>query len=149
MTEHSDSDSSTHDGAAWEVPTIIDIPVMREERGAIGVVEKDLPFPYPIKRVYYLFDVPSNAVRGSHAHKALHQLIVAVSGSFRVDLHDGSTVRQFLLSSPDKGLTVPPGYWRTLNDFSSGSTALVFASAEYDPSDYIRDFDEFQRWAQS
>ena len=135
--------------AHWEVPTIIDIPVIRADRGAIGVVEKDIPFPFELKRVYYLFDVPSNGVRGSHAHKALHQLIIAISGSFRVDLQDGKTTRQFLLSRPDQGLTVPPGYWRTLNDFSSGSAALVFASAEYDPDDYIRDFDEFQAWANS
>ena len=125
----------------------MDIPVIRGGRGAIGVVEKDLPFPFDLKRVYYLFDVQSKAVRGSHAHKALNQLIIAVSGSFEVNLHDGKTNSTFLLSSPDTGLTVPPGYWRTLSDFSAGSAALVFASEEYDEADYIRDFDEFQAWA--
>ena len=131
----------------WKVPTLVDIPVIRAERGAVGVVENDVPFPFELKRVYYLFDVPSNAVRGSHAHKSLNQLIIAISGSFRVDLQDRTTRSQFLLSSPDIGLTVPPGYWRTLSDFSAGSAALVFASAEYDPEDYIRDFAEFQAWA--
>ena len=131
----------------WEVPTVVDIPVIRSERGALGVVEKDIPFPFELKRVYYLFDVPSKAVRGSHAHKSLNQLIIAITGSFRVNLDDGTTNSQFLLSSPDQGLTVPPGYWRTLSDFSAGSAALVFASAEYDPEDYIRDFAEFQTWA--
>jgi len=131
----------------WEIPTVVDIPVVRAERGALGVVEKDIPFPFGLKRVYYLFDVPSNAVRGSHAHKSLNQLIIAITGSFRVNLDDGTTRSQFLLSSPDKGLTVPPGYWRTLSDFSSGSAALVFASEEYDPEDYIRDYAEFQAWA--
>ena len=125
----------------------MDIPVIRSERGALGVVEKDIPFPFELKRVYYLFDVPSKAVRGSHAHKSLNQLIIAITGSFRVNLDDGTTNSQFLLSSPDQGLTVPPGYWRTLSDFSAGSAALVFASAEYDPEDYIRDFAEFQTWA--
>jgi len=133
----------------WEVPTIIDVPVIRDDRGAVGVVERDIPFPFEIKRVYYLFDVPSNAVRGSHAHKSLNQLIIAISGSFSVGLHDGTTKSEFLLSSPDKGLAVPPGYWRTLNDFSAGSAVLVFASAEYDPEDYIRDFAEFQTWVTS
>ena len=127
----------------------MDIPVIRSARGAVGVVEKGIPFPFGLKRVYYLFDVPSNAVRGSHAHKSLNQLIIAITGSFRVDLHDGTTSSEFLLSSPDKGLTVPPGYWRTLNDFSAGSAALVFASEEFDPDDYIRDFAEFQAWTKS
>lgn len=133
----------------WDTPTLINVPSIRDELGALGVVEKDTPFPFPLKRVYFLYDVPSNAVRGSHAHKDLHQLIVAVSGSFQVDLDDGETKTRYMLSSPDKGLTVPPGYWRTLRNFSSGSAALVFASAEYNPGDYIRDYDEFVAWARS
>ena len=132
---------------AWRSPTIIDVPEVRDHLGALGVVQRDSPFPFPIKRVYFLYDVPSNAVRGSHAHKALSQLIIAVSGSFEVELDDGWTKTKFLLSSPNIGLTVPPGYWRTLKDFSAGSTALVFASEEYDPNDYIRDYDKFVRWA--
>lgn len=133
--------------ADWSTPRLIDVPEVRDELGALGVVEKDSPFPFPIERVYFLYDVPSNAVRGSHAHKELNQLIVAVSGSFQVDLDDGVTKTRFMLSSPNKGLVIPPGYWRTLRDFSAGSTALVFASAEYNPSDYIRDYDEFVKWA--
>jgi dTDP-4-dehydrorhamnose 3,5-epimerase-like enzyme len=133
---------------SWAEPTVIDVPAFRDELGALGVVEKDNPFPFAIKRVYFLYDVPSGAVRGSHAHRNLRQLIIAASGSFEVTLDDGRNEQSFRLSSPDKGLTVPPGYWRTLTDFSSGSTALVLASEEYDPDDYIRDYDEFTRWAQ-
>jgi dTDP-4-dehydrorhamnose 3,5-epimerase-like enzyme len=133
----------------WTIPSVIEVPEVRDQLGALGVVEKDSPFPFPLKRVYFLYDVPSNAVRGSHAHKKLNQLIVAASGSFEVELDDGRTKTKFLLSSPNAGLTVPPGYWRTLKDFSAGSTALVFASEEYDPDDYIRDYDEFVRWANS
>lgn len=131
----------------WDVPGIIDVPANRDELGALGVVEGDTPFPFPIKRVYFLYDVPADAVRGSHAHKELSQLIVAVAGSFTVQLDDGTTKTDFALSSPDKGLRVPPGYWRTLRDFSAGSAALVFASEVYTPSDYIRDYDEFTAWA--
>jgi len=131
----------------WEKPALIGVPAFRDDLGALGVVERDSPFPFPIKRVYFLYDVPSIAVRGSHAHKKLSQLIVAVSGSFRVNLDDGRDTRQYELKSPDTGLTVPPGYWRTLTDFSAGSAALVFASEEYDPDDYIRNYDEFLRWA--
>ena len=132
----------------WLIPSLIDVPSYRDNLGVLGVVEKDSPFPFPIKRVYFLHEVPPPAVRGSHAHKDLNQLIVAVAGSFTVTLDDGTIAKEFHLDSAQKGLTVPPGYWRTLKDFSSGSVALVFASREYDPSDYIRDYDEFREWAQ-
>ena len=132
----------------WDEPALVDVPAMRDELGALGVVEKDSPFPFPMKRVYFLYDVPADAVRGSHAHKKLSQLIVAVAGRLTVELDNGLTKTAFDLESPDKGLTVPPGYWRTLSDFTAGSVALVFASEEYDPSDYIRDYDEFIRWTQ-
>jgi hypothetical protein len=128
------------------VPELIDVPAVRDEFGALGVVEKDSPFPFPLKRVYFLYDVPAGAVRGSHAHKDLRQLIVAVAGTFTVELDDGTSKLRFELSRPDQGVTVPPGYWRTLSDFSAGSAALVFASEEYDPADYIRDYDEFLAW---
>lgn len=132
---------------SWKSPSIVDIPTMRDDLGALGVVEKDIPFPFPLKRVYFLYDVPSSATRGSHAHKALHQLIIAVAGSFTVTLDDGRTKSVFHLNSPSKGLAVPPGYWRTLDDFSAGSAAVVFASEEYDTSDYIRDYEAFLEWA--
>jgi len=131
----------------WTTPELVPVPVVRDDLGALGVVERDDPFPFPIRRVYYLFDVPSDAVRGSHAHKELHQLIVAVAGTFSVELDDGRSRTTFDLDSPAMGLSVPPGYWRTLSGFSEGSAALVFASAEYDPDDYIRDYDEFVSWA--
>jgi dTDP-4-dehydrorhamnose 3,5-epimerase-like enzyme len=130
----------------WDVPGLVSVPAIRDSLGVLGVVEKGSPFPFPIKRVYFLYDVPADAVRGSHAHKGLHQLIVAVAGSFTVELDDGADKLRFELTSPDQGVRVPPGYWRTLSDFSPGAAALVFASEEYDPSDYIRDYDEFIAW---
>lgn len=133
---------------SWDSPGLVDIPVVKDHLGALGVVEKNLPFPFPVKRVYFLYDVPADALRGSHAHKALNQLIIAVSGSFAVELDDGTEKTSYALHSPDKGLRVPPGYWRTLSNFSGGAAALVFASEEYDPSDYIRDYDEFVAWSQ-
>jgi dTDP-4-dehydrorhamnose 3,5-epimerase-like enzyme len=133
----------------WDQPALIEIPSFRDEFGALGVVEKSVPFPFPIKRVYFLYDVPSNAVRGSHAHRQLRQLIVPLSGSFQVVLDDGKKETEYDLHNPSMGLAVPPGYWRTLKNFSSGSAALVFASNEYDADDYIRDYDDFKRWANS
>jgi dTDP-4-dehydrorhamnose 3,5-epimerase-like enzyme len=112
-------------------------------KGDISVVENGLTVPFHTKRVYYLYDVPGGVERGGHAHKALEQLIVAVSGSFTVVLDDGKVKRSFVLNRPYMGLYVTPGIWRVLDDFSSGSVCLVLASEKYDPDDYIRDYDEF------
>ena len=113
------------------------------ETGNITVAENRRTIPFDIKRVYYLYDVPSGVSRGGHAHKQLFQLIVAVSGSFTVTLDDGQVKRSFVLNRPHQGLFVCPGIWRILDDFSSGSVCLVLASEKYDETDYIRDYDEF------
>jgi dTDP-4-dehydrorhamnose 3,5-epimerase-like enzyme len=131
----------------WKKPAIVDVPVFTDEFGALGVIEGELPFPFTIRRVYFLYNVPARATRGSHAHRALRQLIVPVSGNFLVRLDDGRSVTDYLLDRPDKALAVPPGYWRTLTGFSAGAAALVLASEEYDPQDYIRDYAEFVAWA--
>lgn len=133
----------------WSRPDIVEVPTITDELGSLSVVEGDSPFPFPIRRVYFIHSVVPGAVRGSHAHKELRQLIVAVSGSFTVTLDDGSSSSDWLLDTPTKGLVVPPGYWRTLSEFTPGSAALVFASDEYDPDDYIRDYDAFVAWARS
>jgi dTDP-4-dehydrorhamnose 3,5-epimerase-like enzyme len=134
---------------AWSSPALIEVPTIVDDLGALSIVEKDVPFPFPIKRVYYIHSVTPGAVRGSHAHKALRQLIVAVSGSFVVELDDGETVTEWKLENPSKGLVVPPGCWRTLHSFTPGAAALVFASEEYEEADYIRDYDEFRVWARA
>lgn len=130
----------------WSKPSLISIPSVSSDLGSLGVIEGDGVFPFPIKRVYFLFDVPADVTRGSHAHKKLRQLIVPVAGSFTVRLDDGNTQQDFLLDDASRGLTVPPGYWRTLFGFSQGSAALVLASEEYDESDYIRDYSDFLEW---
>ena len=115
-------------------------------KGDISVVENSITVPFDTKRVYYLYDVPGGVSRGGHAHKELKQLIVAVSGSFTVVLDDGKVKRSFVLNRPYVGLYVVPGIWRELEDFSSGSVCLVLASEKYDAEDYLRDYDEFQRF---
>lgn len=115
-------------------------------KGDISVVENGITVPFDTKRVYYLYDVPGGVDRGGHAHKALEQLIVAASGSFTVVLDDGCVKRSFVLNRPYMGLYVVPGIWRVLEDFSSGSVCLVMASEKYDADDYIRDYDEFQKY---
>lgn len=114
-----------------------------DRKGNLSVVENGKDVPFSVKRVYYLYDVPGGESRGGHAHKALRQLIVAVSGSFSVTLDDGKDKKTFVLNRPYQGLLVVPGIWRTLDDFSSGSVCLVLASEKYDEGDYIRDYEEF------
>lgn len=114
-----------------------------DRKGNITVVENGDDFPFNVKRVYYLYDVPGGESRGSHAHKDLHQLIVAASGSFSVTLDDGKIKRSFFLNRPYQGLYVKPGLWRDLEDFSSGAVCMVLASDIYSTEDYIRDYNEF------
>lgn len=112
-------------------------------KGNLSVVENGVTLPFDVKRVYYLYDVPGGESRGAHAHRDLSQLIVAVSGSFKVTLDDGNIKRTFVLNRPYQGLYVKPGLWRDLDDFSSGSVCMVLASEVYQEDDYIRDYEEF------
>ncbi len=122
--------------------SIINIPKISDPRGNLSVIEQNV-VPFDIKRVYYLYDVPSGAERGGHAHKELKQFLVALSGSFDVVLNDGKEERKITLNKPYEGLLINPGIWRELNNFSSGSVCLVIASAVFEEEDYIREFDEF------
>lgn len=124
--------------------TIIELDRHHSQRkGDISVVENGDTVPFDVRRVYYLYDIPGGVERGGHAHKALSQFIVAVSGAFTVTLDDGKVKRSFVLNRPYQGLLVKPGIWRELSDFSSGSVCLVLASEKYDSSDYIRNYDAF------
>lgn len=114
-----------------------------DRQGNLTVVENTVNVPFDVKRIYYLYDVPGGESRGGHAHRGLHQLIVAASGSFTVTLDDGFVKRTFMLNRPYQGLLVVPGIWRTLDDFSSGAVCLVLASEGYSEEDYIRSYDEF------
>jgi oxalate decarboxylase/phosphoglucose isomerase-like protein (cupin superfamily) len=121
---------------------IIDIPKINNTKGNIGVIENDT-IPFDVKRVYYLFDVPSGAKRGGHAHKKLKQVILAISGSFDVVLKDGKSKEIITLNRPDKGLLIENNIWRELENFSSGSVCLVLASEEFSEDDYIRSYKEY------
>lgn len=123
---------------------VITIPKISDEegRGNLSVIEKDC-LDFDIKRVYYLYDVPSDAYRGGHAHKALYQFLIPLSGSFDVILKDGKNTKTVTLNKPDKGLLIVPGIWRELENFSAGSVCLVLASDVYKELDYIRDYTQF------
>lgn len=121
-----------------EIPKISD----PDGRGNLSVIEKDI-LPYEIKRVYYLYDVPSTSSRGGHAHKKLQQFLIALSGSFDVVLDNGKQRRAITLNRPDRGLLIPNGIWRELENFSSGAVCLSLVSEVYDELDYIRDYEKY------
>jgi len=125
---------------------ILSIPKIEDRRGNLSVIENDI-VPFDIKRVYYLYDVPSGSERGGHAHKELKEFLVALSGSFDVVLKDGEEQEIVTLNKPYEGLLINPGIWRELQNFSSGSVCLVVASEVYIEEDYIRDFDEFLNYS--
>ena len=122
---------------------IIDLPKVAEARGNLTFIEGGRHVPFDIKRVYYLYDVPGGAERGGHAHKDLHQLIVAMSGSFDIVLDDGREKKRIHLNRSYYGLYVCPMIWRELDNFSSGSVCMVLASNRYDEADYYRDYQDF------
>lgn len=121
---------------------IIDIPKIENALGNIAVIENG-SIPFDIKRCYYLYDIPSSAKRGGHSHKNLSQILIAISGSFDVVLHDGISSQTVTLNKPDKGLLIKSNIWRELENFSSGAVCLVLASEVFLEDDYIRDFDAF------
>jgi len=122
---------------------MIELPRISDSRGDLTFVEGGRHIPFEIQRVYYLYGIPVDAERGGHGHKALHQLIVAMSGSFQVVVDDGLRRRRIHLSRPDHGLYVCPMIWRELVDFSVGAVCMVLASNFYDETDYYRDYATF------
>jgi len=122
---------------------VIQLSKIHNRAGNITIIENSLDIPFDVKRIYYLYDIPSNETRGGHAHKELYQLVIGASGSFNIKINDGTTEQTVFLNSPDQGLLIVPGIWRDLSNFSSGSVCLVFASEFYSEEDYIRDYNEF------
>lgn len=121
---------------------ILPIPKIQDVRGNLSVIEGNV-IPFAMKRVYYLYDVPSGAERGGHSHKVQQEFLVALSGSFTVVLTDGKDKISVTLNKPNEGLWIPNGIWRELENFSSGSVCLVIASDMFEEADYIRDYNKF------
>ena len=127
---------------------VLPLNKIHNRAGNITILEGNDNIPFPIKRVYYLYDIPGGESRGGHGHKELYQLIVAAGGSFDVLLDDGSNKKIVKLNRPNYGLLVVPGIWRELFEFSSGAICLVLASMGYSEEDYLRDYDTFKTYKQ-
>jgi len=125
---------------------VLDFPKNHQLNGNLTSITNGEEVPFDIKRIYYLYDVPGGNSRGGHAHKNLYQIMVALSGSFTVTLDDRKNKQHFHLYQPYQGLLIPPGLWRDLDTFSSGSICMVLASEVYDENDYFRDYEKFVEW---
>ena len=125
---------------------VFSLPKIHNRAGNITALNNSVDLPFDVNRVFYLYDIPGGELRGGHAHKVLHQFIVAVSGSFDITLDDGQNKKTVSLNRPYYGLHLIPGIWGELHNFSSGAICLVLTSHKYDESDYIRDYSEFLKY---
>ena len=124
---------------------LIDLPKIIDTRGNLTVVEQMRQIPFDIARVYWTYDIPGGGCRGGHAHRSCQEVVVAVSGSFDVQLYNGREWETYHLNHPYQGLYIGTSIWRTLEDFSSGAVCLVLASELFDEDEYIYDMDEFEK----
>lgn len=122
---------------------IIELPKFLDARGNLSFAQNNTHIPFEIKRTYWLYDVPGGESRGGHAYRETEEFVIALSGSFDVIVDDGKDKKTFHLNRSYYGLYIPKGMWREMDNFSTNSLALEFASTNYDPADYIRDYDEF------
>lgn len=122
---------------------IVELPRFLDERGNLSFAEQNRHIPFAIKRTYWIYDVPGGERRGGHAFKQTDEFIIALSGSFDVIVDDGTSKKVFTLNRSYYGLYVPKGLWREIDNFSTNSLALEFASTKYEANDYIRDYNEY------
>src|ERR1035437_2364517 len=128
-------------------PKIINLPKIVDPRGNLTFIEEENHIPFKIKRVYWIYDVPGGEIRGSHAYKNLHEVVIALSGSFDIVLNDGKEEKRWQLNRSYYGLYVPNLLWRTLENFSTNALCLILASEAYDEKGYVRDYESFTRLA--
>ena len=123
---------------------IIDLPKIKDKRGNLSFIEGENHIPFEIKRVFWIYDVPGGEHRGGHAFREQSEFIVALSGSFDIEIDDGKDIETYRMNRSYHGLFVPKGLWRQMKNFSTNSLALVIASTAFNANDYIRDYKEFK-----
>lgn len=123
--------------------SVIELPKLQNRAGNITPVTNCKEIPFDIKRIFYIYDIPGGEDRGAHAHKECHQFLIAASGSFEIELNDGTTKRTIMLNRPYFGLHIPPGIWAAEKGFSSGAICLVLTSHGYEAEDYIREYHNY------
>jgi hypothetical protein len=124
---------------------LIDLPLRADERGKLVFAQQGDHIPFPVKRVFYIYDVPAGAARAGHAHRAQHQCLIMLAGSCRVRIDDGRHRSTLVLDSARTALYAPPLTWLDIDGFGAASICLVLVSDVYDESDYVRDYAEFSR----
>lgn len=122
---------------------LIELPKISDPRGNLTFIEGSKHIPFEIKRIYYLYDIPGGAHRAGHAHQKLHQVVVAIAGSFDITLNDGFSQDKVHLNRSYQGLYIPPMIWRDIDNFSSGAVCMAMASEWFEETDYYREFDQF------
>ena len=122
---------------------LINLPKIEDPRGNLSFIEEEKHIPFKIERTYWIYDVPGGQTRGGHAFKEQQELIVALSGSFDVEVNDGNNKQTFSLNRSYYGLYIPAGLWRQMQNFSTNSLALVLSSTPFSENDYIRDYQQF------
>ena len=127
---------------------LINLPKISDPRGNLSFVEQESHIPFEIKRTYWIYDVPGGESRGGHAYRETDEFIIAISGSFDVVVDDGKDRKVFTLNRSYFGLYIPRGLWRTIENISTNSLALEFASTSYDRSDYVEDYVEYKKMRQ-
>ncbi len=123
--------------------TLLNLSKIQAISGNITSINNGIDAPFDVKRVFYIYDIPSGEDRGAHAHKECHQLLIAITGSFEVEVFDGKEKARFFLNQPNIGLHILPGIWASEVNFSGGGICLVMASHEFNESDYIRDLQQY------
>ena len=123
---------------------LLQLPKNFDRRGNLSFFESNKQIPFEIKRTYWIYDVPGGETRGGHAYKNLHEIVIALSGSFDVHVESAAVVEKYSLNRSYMALYLPPGTWRSLQNFSTNAVCLVAASELYDENDYIRDYQKFK-----
>jgi dTDP-4-dehydrorhamnose 3,5-epimerase-like enzyme len=123
------------------------LPIVNDHRGSLAFAEYESSLPFVVRRVFFVFDVPAGETRGNHAHKSVHQLLVCVKGCCSITVDDGRTRENLRLEHPTMGVHLPPRVWASQHEFSPDAVLLVLSSDNYDPNEYIRDYEEFLKLA--